>query len=132
MINCFVEMVTCGVKKLALGPPLVPEDFRRITFYSERIVQGFGVKSYLEKSLLVTKLQFPEFTRGKWLILYYKTDNVLQEYFTLKERKIKLEKENRYVHKAAVEISRECMRLLSYLDDVIKKRFQVQGRTHIC
>ena len=27
MINTFVEMVACSVKKLAISPPLTPEDY---------------------------------------------------------------------------------------------------------
>ena len=84
MINCFVEMVACGVKRLALSPPLSPEDYARLEKASEEIVQGFGVKSYLEKSLLITDLQSEDFTRGKWSILYYKRDDTLDAYSRLK------------------------------------------------
>ena len=122
MINCFVEMVACGVKKLALSPPLLPDDYEKITPYSEKIVQGFGIKSFLEKSLLLTKLQTPEFTKGKWSILYYKTDEVLQNYLKLKAKKAQLEKEGKYDSRSETEISREFMRLLSYPEDVIKEK----------
>ena len=56
MINCFSEMVSCGVKKLALSPPLSPQDYNRIKKFSDDIVKGFGIQSYLEKSLLITDL----------------------------------------------------------------------------
>jgi len=39
MINCFVEMVACGVKKLALSPPLKLEDYSAIEPASKKMVQ---------------------------------------------------------------------------------------------
>jgi hypothetical protein len=39
MINCFVEMVACGVKKLALSPPLSPEDYVTIGPLSDKIAR---------------------------------------------------------------------------------------------
>jgi len=122
MINCFVEMVACGVKKLALSPPLLPDDYEKITPYSEKTVRGFGIKSFLEKSLLLTKLQTPEFTKGKWSILYYKTDEVLHNYLKLKAKKTQLEKEGRFDSRSETEISVEFMKLLSYPEEVIKEK----------
>jgi hypothetical protein len=65
MINCFAEMVAVGVKRLAISPPLTPDDHALIEGASQAIVQGFGIKSYLEKSLLVTDLQPEELPRGE-------------------------------------------------------------------
>lgn len=122
MINCFVEMVACGVKKLALSPPVSPEDYEKIKDSSEKIVKGFGIKFYLEKSLMVTGLQSAEFTRGKWSILYYDDDEVLNQYLSLKEKKQELEKLNKYDKKAEEEISRAFMRLLSYPEEKIEEK----------
>ncbi|MFW6128930.1 MAG: hypothetical protein ACOC6P_01620 [Candidatus Aminicenantaceae bacterium] len=122
MINCFVEMVACGVKRLALSPPLIPEDYQKIAPYSDQIVQRFSVKSYLEQSLLVTKLQSQEFTKGKWSLLYYKTDDVLKDYLNLKKRKIQLERDKKYDQKASEKLSREFMKLLSYPSEVIEEK----------
>ena len=122
MINCFVEMVACGVKKLALSPPISPEDYEEIGKSSDEIVKGFGIKSYLEKSLLVTDLQSEEFTKGKWSILYYEDDYVLKKYFDLKERKLQLEKSEGYEEGAQKEVSREFGRLLSYPEHKIEEK----------
>lgn len=119
MINCFAEMVACGVKNLALIPPLRPDDFRRIEAASNEIVKGFGIKSYLEKSLLLTDLQPDEFTKGKWSVLYYEKDEILEEYFKLKRVKEELEKDGHYDKAARTEISRDFMRLLSYPEEKI-------------
>jgi hypothetical protein len=121
MINCFVEMVANGAKKLAISPPLRPKDYEAIKGASNRIVKAFRIKSYLEKSLLVTDLQSPDFTSGRWSILYYEDDDIIRKYKGLKEMKSQLEQKNRYDQKARKQISREFMRLLSYPDDKIEQ-----------
>jgi len=129
MINCFVEMVACGVKKLALSPPLLPEDYQKIQQASEKIVKGFNIKSYLEKSLLVTDLQSPDFTKGKWSILYFRCNDVLESYLELKKKKEELEAAGKYDRAASREISREFMRLLSYTEDVIEEKLSKTSPT---
>lgn len=122
MINCFVEIVACGVKKLALSPPLSPEDYKKVEDASNKIVQGFNIQSYLEKSLMVTDLQSDDFTRGKWAVLYFKDKDVLETYLELKKKKKELEEAGQYDKIASKEISRQFMRLLSYTEDVIEEK----------
>jgi hypothetical protein len=124
MINCFVEMVACGVKKLALSPPLKPEDYPAIRSASESMVKGFGIRSYLEKNLMITDLQSEEFTRNKWAILYYKDEKTLDTYHTLKSRQSDLIDKELYDEKAKKDISRQFMQLLSYPDDVIEEKLR--------
>lgn len=122
MINCFVEMIACGVKRIAVSPPLRPEDYEAIKHSSKIIVKAFGVKSYLEQSLIVTDLQSEEFTKGKYSILYYKDDYVLKSYLNLKKKKAELIREGRYNQKARKQISREFMRMLSYPEKIIEEK----------
>jgi len=122
MINCFVEMVACGVKRMAISPPLAPDEYERIKPASEKIVREFGMLSHLEESLLVTKLQSAEFTSGKYSILYFREKKTLSEYLALKDRKQILEAEDRYDEAASETVSRDFMRLLSYPDDVIEAK----------
>jgi hypothetical protein len=121
MINCFAEMVACGVKRMAVSPPLAPDDYACLEKMSRAIVEGFGIKSHLEKSLLVTDLQPAEFTGGKWSILYYEDDATLAAYLALKEKKRKLEEAGRYDERARKEVSTEFLRLLSYPDEKIQE-----------
>lgn len=127
MINCFAEMVAAGVKPLAISPPLDPEDYEKLKEASETIVAGSGIRSHLETSLLVTDLQTPEFTRGKWSILYYKDEETLQTYRALKERKEPLEKEGAYTREEEKEVSRDFMRLLGYPEEVIEEKIRGGG-----
>jgi hypothetical protein len=122
MINCFVEMVACGVKNLAISPPVSPKDYFSIREASEKIVRSFGIKSYLEKSLLLTDLQTADFTEGKWSILYYEDEAVLRKYMDLKALKDRLEKEKKYDERERKNISREFMKLLSYPEEKIEEK----------
>lgn len=122
MINCFVEMVACGVKELAISPPIKPEDYNFISKYSDKIAAGFGIKSYMEKFLLITNLQSEDFTEGKWSILYYKEDVTLKKYFQLKQEKSDLESTGSYQKENCERISREFMQLLSYPDKIIEEK----------
>lgn len=122
MINCFVEMIACGVKKMAISPPLSPAHYEQIAPYSDEIVAGFGIKSYLEKSLMITMLQSSEFTTHKYSILYYKDEEYLDTYLKLKERQAKLIELHQYDNDAQKEISIAFMQLLSYPSDVIESK----------
>lgn len=124
MINCFVEMVACGVKQLAISPPLSPPQYEVLSPYSEQIVKGFGIASYLEKSLMVTMLQSPEFTRNKCSILYYKNKTTLTAYLELKERQTRLTASDGYDASAQKEISVAFMELLSYPCEVIASKLE--------
>jgi len=129
MVNCFAEMVAAGVKPMAISPPLTPEEYEALREASETIVRGSGIRSYLEKSLLVTHLQTPEFTRGKWSILYFKDQKTLDAYLTLKERKERLRAEGngRGSKKAEEEISTQFMELLGYPGPVIREKIRGGG-----
>jgi hypothetical protein len=127
MINTFVEMVACGVKKMAISPPLTPEDYHTIKEVSDEAAAKFQIKSYLERSLLITDLQSEEFTRGKWSILYYEDDEVLQKYINLKEKKRQLEESGQYSSSDRKEISRDFMRLLSYPEEKIEEKLSAKS-----
>jgi hypothetical protein len=128
MINCFAEMVAVGVKRLAISPPLTPAAYEEIRDASEAIVKGSGIKSYLETNLLITDLQSPEFTRGKWSILYFKEQEVLGSYLALKASKGALEAKGAYSPRARQEISRTFMQLLSYPERTIEEKIRSAGK----
>ncbi len=127
MINCFIEMVACGVKRLALSPPLSPEDYDRLGAVSAEIADRSGVQWHLEQSIMVTDLQTPELTKGKGTVLYFKKGETLEAYFDLKRRKSEFEVEGRYGADESRQLSREFMQLLSYPDDVIEEKLAQAG-----
>jgi hypothetical protein len=127
MINCFAEMVAAGVKPLAISPPLRPDEYQALKDASEDIVKGSGILSCLETSLLVTDLQSPEFTEGKWSILYFENDATLQAYLNLKDRQAALEASGTYTPEARKDISRDFMKLLGYPDATIERKLDAAG-----
>jgi len=122
MINCFVEMVACGVKKLAISPPIEPKNLDLLVQVSKEISEGFGTSFFVEKSLMITDIQSAEFTKGKNSILYYANDEYIQEYLSLKKRVEGLEAGNCYVGTERREISVAFGKLLGYPDEIIRKR----------
>lgn len=128
MINCFVEMVACGVKRLAISPPIRPEDYLATSTGSDLIVENFRVKSHLDKSMLVTDLQPAEFTAGKWSLLYYEDEGILRAYLDLKKKKEKLEKAGLYHGEERKDITRAFGRLLSYPEDKIERK--IAGKSY--
>ena len=127
MINCFAEMVAAGVKRLAISPPLTPEEYLALREASEAIVEGSGIYSYLETSLMVTDLQSSEFTRGKWSILYYKDPDTLVAYLRMKERKTMLEEAGTLSPEIRRVLSRDFMRMLGYPDETIARKLKAAG-----
>ncbi len=132
MVFCFAEMVASGVKKIALSPPLSPEECRSITSKTNDIVERFGIHSYLEKSILMTELFTEDDIRNIfgniieenktddiWVIMYYKNEKALEEYRELKEKQKDLIANDLYDKTAKTTIALEFGRLLSYPDDVI-------------
>ena len=95
---------------------------------SDAIVKGFGIQSYLETDLLVTDLQSPEFTRGKWSVLYFKRKEVLESYLALKASRGALEAKGAYSPRARQEISRSFMALLSYPQSAIEEKLRSAGK----
>ncbi len=122
MINCFIEMIACGVNKLAISPPIDPQNLDLLVQASKEISEGFGTSYYVEESLLITDIQSAEFTKGKNSILYYANDAVIQEYLSLKQRAGELEAKGYYDGVERREISVAFGKLLSYPDDIIRKR----------
>jgi hypothetical protein len=121
VIYCFAEMVSVGVKKLALSPPLTPEEHEAICEGSEKIVADFKVNSFLDKSFLVTDLFTEELTEGKWVILYYNKDDVLEIYNALKKKKQELLEAGMYGGDDRTEIAREFGKLLTYPEKQINE-----------
>ncbi len=121
VIYCFAEMVSVGVKKLALSPPLLPEEYEEILDGSDKIVLDFKIKSCLDKSFLVTDLFSEELTKDKWVILYFNEDDVLEIYNSLINRKHELLKADKYTGNERREIAVEFGKLLCYPERKIEE-----------
>jgi hypothetical protein len=124
VIFAFAEMVAADLKKMALSLPFLPNDYRRLARDAKRIAREEGVRIRLEKHLLTTDLFPEEFTRGKWVLIIYKSPEVLKTYLHLKSKKEQLLEENRYRGKERKAIAVGLGKLLSYRMDIIKERLK--------
>jgi hypothetical protein len=118
VIGAFSEVVSLGIKKLALSAPLEPEEMDLLLKEAKKIAANNGVSIYLEEDFLVTDLFPEEVTSGKHVLLIY-SDPVKDEYLQLKSEKEELVKIGLYQDKARLEIARKMGRLLSYPEERI-------------
>ena len=128
VIFAFAEMVAYDVKRVAFSSPLSPQEYARLAQDARRITKEWGVKTMLEKRLLTTDLFPEEFTRGKWVLIIYKYPEVLKKYLSLKLKKERLIRENRYKGREREAIAVGLGDLLSYRKDVIKKKLKGRDR----
>jgi len=121
IIASFAEVVALGVKKLALSSPLAPDMYESIKEHAGRIVLENGIKSYIEKDLLVTDLFSEDIAKDKYVIMLYAADSTLESYLSLKDNKRQLVESGGWTGEARKVIAREFGRLLSYPEEKIEE-----------
>ena len=114
------EMVDYGVKKLALGAALSPQEIDLVVDDAVQIAARHNVQVYREEDFLVTDLFSPTLTEGKHVLLFCHESTFL-EYQALKAEKRRLEELGEYQGEARTEIARRFGRLLSYPDSTIER-----------
>jgi hypothetical protein len=118
-IEAFSEMVGKGIKTLAISDVLTTDETNALIDEAQHIAEKYGVHDYVEPDLLVTDLFAESITRGKTVILIYKSPETLAAYQQLKADKARLVKEGHYQGDSRVDIARRFGRLLSYPDEEI-------------
>ena len=113
------EMVDYGVKRLALGAALPPEEMDSVFDDAIRIAGNHNVQVFRETDFLVTDLFSAELTEGKD-VLFFCHDSTFQEYEALKAEKRRMEESGEYQGEARTEIARRFGRLLSYPEATIE------------
>jgi N-methylhydantoinase A/oxoprolinase/acetone carboxylase beta subunit len=96
-----------------------PAAFNALIDEAQHTAEKYGVHDYVEPDLLVTDLFAESITRGKTVILIYKSPETLAAYQQLKADKTRLVKEGHYQGASRVDIARRFGRLLSYPDEEI-------------
>jgi len=114
------EMVDYGVKKLALGAALPPEEMDLVVDDAIRIAGRHNVQVYREDDFLVTDLFSANRTEGKH-VLFFCHEATFEEYQALKADKGRLEELGEYQGEARTEIARRFGRLLSYPESTIER-----------
>ena len=81
MITAFSECVAGGCKRLALSPPLTPEDCRTIAAEAYEIIEKHGLLHYHEQNL-----DKPESARFEWILIAGKQETI-DRYLELRQQK---------------------------------------------
>lgn len=109
----FAELISTGVKKLALSAPMSPEEMDVFVIDAGEIASRHGISVYREPDLLVSDLFPADVALGKEVLLLYR-GTTLEAYHALKSDKEALEKEGTYDFPARIRIARRFGRMLSY------------------
>jgi len=80
MITAFCECVAGGCKKLALSPPLGPEDYSMVAEEANAIIEKHGLTHDHERNL-----DQPEDKRVEWILIAGKRETI-QRYLALREK----------------------------------------------
>jgi hypothetical protein len=126
-ISTSAEFVGYGCKKLALSATFSDEELSALLEHARLKAEEYGIPIYVEKDLLVTRLFSPTIAQGKTVILFAYNQDVLDEYFALKEFRKKAIAEDR-IAEAEEEIAWRFGRLLSYPDETIKRLLEEKNQ----
>ena len=113
VVGGFSELISAGVKQLALSAPLSPEEMDQFQVDAEKTAAKYDVSVYRESDLIVTDLFPSDVASGKDVLLLYR-GTTLEEYLSLKSDKAKFEKNGDYDSKARIGVARRFGRMLSY------------------
>ena len=80
MVTAFSECVAGGCKRLALSPPLMPEEYARIAPEACLLVERHGLIHHHE-----TNPELPEGERWEWLLIAAR-QSTIDEYLALRAR----------------------------------------------
>lgn len=128
VIDAFNEMVSCGVKQLALSHPFDSVQERsEVLPFMEAICAKYHTMYYLEDRLLTCDLFDPAFHEGKAMILFYREERVLQAYLNLKQVKAQAIRQREY-DSVRTAIAYRFGELLSYPKEHIEALLAKQER----
>lgn len=120
VMDCFCEMVSSGLKKLAMSHPCDTKAER--DSYEEdvkRLCSKYKIQYYPEDEAFLTDLFPKELNEGKYNYLFYRTDDVLEAYFDLKKSQKKMIQNGTYTGMERYHIAEAFGRLLSYPEEGI-------------
>jgi len=120
VMECFNEVIACGVKNLALGVPVYDKQEReRHIIEAERICNEKGTHFFIEDYPFLTDLFPISLNQYKYNLVFYRQVKYLEEYLNLKNRKKDLIAQNKYSQEEREKIAYDFGKLLSYSDEDI-------------
>lgn len=120
--DCFCEMVRAGVKKIALAHPCdTAEEQKELVPEYEKLCAEYGVKQYWEGEPFISDLFPVSLNKGRYNMIFYIEDSVLQEYLDLKKEKEEARENGTYTPEKRRDIAWRYGKLLSYTDEGIER-----------
>lgn len=132
VMDAFCEMVHAGLKTLAMSHPCDTRE-ERDGYLKDviRLCSQYEVKFYKEDEAFLTELFPPELNRDKYNYLFFRTDDVLEQYLQLKSRQKRMMEKGTYTRQAAIDIAVQFGRLLSYPEEGIERLLKYQEREDV-
>lgn len=121
-MDCFCEMVSSGLKQLAMSHPCDTKA-ERDSYEGEvkRLCEKYDIKYFPEDEAFLTDL-FPEkLNKGKYNYLFYRTDDILEKYLNLKKKQKCQIENNTYTELERYQTAMDFGRLLSYPETGIER-----------
>ena len=115
-IGAFCDVIMTGAKDLAFSDPFDPEDEAGLTPYVAKKCERYGVKYYIDKDLLLTKLFADVEMDGQWVYILYADDAVLQQYLDLKAEEKAMMEAGTYTEQAQIDLATRYGKLMGYSD----------------
>lgn len=122
VMDCFCEMVSVGLKTLAMSHPF--SDRTERDGYLEdvkRLCGKYEVLFYPEDEALLTALFPKQENQGKPLFLFYRKEETLEKYLSLKKEQESLMAQGLYTEEEDRRLAYEFGRLLSYPEEGIQR-----------
>lgn len=122
VMDCFCEMTAAGLKRLAMSHPCADREIWK-SYEPEviRLCQEYEISFYPETEPLITDLFPPRMNEGTCHYLFYREQEVIEEYLALKKDKERAVQENEYDSRKRYEIAWRLGKLLSYPDEGIRR-----------
>ncbi len=114
------EAIVLDKKKIGLSSTMSVATADEFEYVLKHVIERRGLKYYREEDFLVTDMFPEERTKGKVLLVIYKNDKDLEDYFAVKKYKQEIIDGERYDLAARREIATRFGKLLSYSDEQIE------------
>lgn len=118
-VGAFCDVIMTGTKDLAFSDPFYPEDEPVLTPYVAKKCENYGVKYYIDKDLLLTKLFASVDMDGAWVYILYQDDAVLDAYLALKAEEKEYIAAGTYTEEVQVDLATRYGKLMGYSDEHI-------------
>ena len=114
------EAIVLDKKRIGLSSTMTVETADEFEYVLKHVIERRGLKYYREEDFLVTDMFPEERTNGKVLLVIYKNDNDLSDYFAVKKYKQGIIDAGEYDLAARRDIATRFGKLLSYSDAQIE------------